>query len=129
MSERRETPDGRAVLHVGHPDGWSEADDRSARRMAKGAHPARLPAKHITVGWKAACECGADVTPCTVLDPFMGSGTTGIVALNLGRRTVGIELSPEYANDHAWPRLQAAALGLTVPEFEQGQGVLFGGEA
>ena len=32
----------------------------------------------------------------TVLDPFCGSGTTGIVALRLGREFIGIELNPEY---------------------------------
>jgi site-specific DNA-methyltransferase (cytosine-N4-specific) len=31
-----------------------------------------------------------------VLDPFLGSGTTGVVALALERRFVGIELNPEY---------------------------------
>ena len=31
-----------------------------------------------------------------VLDPFIGSGTTGLVALTLGRRFVGIELNPSY---------------------------------
>ncbi len=31
-----------------------------------------------------------------VLDPFMGSGTTGVVALRLGRRFVGMELHPDY---------------------------------
>ena len=32
----------------------------------------------------------------TVLDPFSGSGTTGVVALRLGRAYLGIELNPEY---------------------------------
>jgi len=32
----------------------------------------------------------------TVLDPFMGSGTTGVVAKKLNRNFVGIEISPEY---------------------------------
>lgn len=32
----------------------------------------------------------------TVLDPFMGSGTTGMVARQLGRKWLGVELNPEY---------------------------------
>lgn len=31
-----------------------------------------------------------------VLDPFIGSGTTGVVALEMGRRFVGVELNPKY---------------------------------
>ena len=31
-----------------------------------------------------------------VLDPFFGAGTVGIVAKELGRRCVGIEINPEY---------------------------------
>jgi hypothetical protein len=50
-----------------------------------------------TVGWEAFCDCGADVVPCTVLDPFLGAGTTALVADRLGRNCIGIELNPEYA--------------------------------
>ena len=50
-----------------------------------------------TKGWVASCECGADVVPATVLDPFGGSGTVGLVADRLGRDAILIEISPEYA--------------------------------
>ena len=44
----------------------------------------------------ATCTCGADWQPGLVLDPFMGSGTTAVVAERLGRRWLGIELNPEF---------------------------------
>lgn len=44
-----------------------------------------------------------------VLDPFIGSGTTGFVALNSGRRFVGIELNPDYIHI-AEKRLNGAAV-------------------
>jgi len=42
------------------------------------------------------CGCNAGFEPGVVLDPFMGSGTTAIVAERLNRRWVGIELNPAY---------------------------------
>lgn len=32
----------------------------------------------------------------TILDPFMGSGTTGVACAELGRKFIGIEIEPEY---------------------------------
>ncbi|MGD0535881.1 MAG: DNA methyltransferase [Methanoregula sp.] len=49
-------------------------------------------------GWKPGCSCDVPVppVPCVVLDPFMGSGTVAVVARELNRSSIGIELNPEY---------------------------------
>jgi DNA modification methylase len=57
-----------------------------------------VPARSITTtGWQPSCDCDAhQPVPCTVLDPFAGSGTTLAVAAELGRNAIGCELNPEY---------------------------------
>jgi DNA modification methylase len=51
-----------------------------------------------TIGWQPTCECPShEPVPCTVLDPFGGAGTTGLVADRLGRNAILCELNPEYA--------------------------------
>jgi DNA modification methylase len=50
-----------------------------------------------TKGWEPTCDCGEQPIPCCVLDPFSGSGTTGMVSTELGREYIGVELNPEYA--------------------------------
>ena len=42
-----------------------------------------------------------------VLDPFMGSGSTGVAAVQIGRRFIGIEKEEEYFN-YAKNRIEAA---------------------
>lgn len=45
---------------------------------------------------RADCDCEADWKPGVVLDPFMGAGTVALVAEQLGRDWIGVELNPTY---------------------------------
>lgn len=60
-------------------------------RPYKGAHFATFPPGLIEPCILAGCPVGG-----TVLDPFSGAGTTGIVALRNHRKYVGLELNPDY---------------------------------
>lgn len=55
----------------------------------KNEHPAPFPVALID-------RIISSTTAQTILDPFMGSGTTAVVAMGLKRKYIGIELSPDY---------------------------------
>lgn len=60
------------------------------------------------------CQCGAGFDSGVVLDPFMGAGTTGVVALKNNRKFIGIELNPKYieiAEKRLKPYLEQRKLG------------------
>lgn len=63
-----------------------------ATQSFSGAHFATFPPALVEPCILAGCPKGG-----TVLDPFFGAGTTGLVADRLGRDCIGIELNPEYA--------------------------------
>lgn len=69
------------------------------------AHFAVMPPRVAEQCILAGCRPGG-----TVLDPFAGSGTTGMVALRHGRRFVGIDLSAEYLDLALRTRLAQGAL-------------------
>ena len=73
------------------------------------------PATSVTIGWQPTCTCeGNDGSGrCVVLDPFVGSGTTLLVAQRLGRSGIGIELNPEYIEIAKW-RLNSVQLKLVM---------------
>jgi DNA modification methylase len=79
---------------------WTGAA-RGNGRIAGGGHVGRTGTWSVdttTTGWSPSCQCNAETQPCTILDPFLGSGTTALVADRLQRHCVGIDLSTTYAD-------------------------------
>jgi DNA modification methylase len=68
-----------------------ESNDYKGANYYKNTRPPK------TTGWKRGCRHKGKPVACTVLDPFSGAGTTGLVAVKMRRNYIGIELNPEYA--------------------------------
>lgn len=83
---------------------------RVSTKPVKEAHFATFPEELITPCVLAGCPKHG-----VVLDPFIGSGTTGVVAHNLGRHYVGIELNPKYV-EIAKRRISKAAYQMDLFE-------------
>lgn len=104
--------------HRLHPDG---ARPTTVVRCSVGgepnpdAHPARMPIPLARELVAMCCPPGG-----LVLDPFSGNATTGIAATRTGRRYLGVELNPEYA-EQSRRRLaeDAPLLQASVAEVEQ----------
>lgn len=88
---------------------WTN-QDRNARQIScsiaetnaeRIGHPTQKPLK--VMRW---CIDQAGM-PNVVFDPFMGSGTTGVACMNLGRKFIGIEIEPKYF-DIACERIENA---------------------
>ncbi len=75
--------------------------ERVCTRCGRGWQRARVVRQlgHLAVlgSLVADCDCRTSWQPGVVLDPFLGSGTTAVVAERLGRSWVGIELNPSFA--------------------------------
>ena len=99
----------------GHEEGrerWPNEKGRNIRTVWEiptqpypDAHFATYPEALAERCIKASCPPDG-----TVLDPFLGSGTTALAARKLGRRAVGIELNPDYARQLAARRLSQQSL-------------------
>lgn len=81
------------------------ATERVLDSNKKAAHPTQKPVALMEWLLGAGGE--------TVLDPFMGSGTTGVACVKLGRKFIGIEIEPKYF-DIACKRISEA---LKQPDF------------
>lgn len=70
-----------------HWDGMMRASERGVARV----HPTQKPIQ--VMRWSIE-----QIQPpaATILDPYMGSGTTGVAAVQLGRKFIGVEIDPDY---------------------------------
>lgn len=84
----------------GEEDVWHIEPERNS--VARGTHYAPYPRALVHRCIAAGCPEGG-----TVLDPFVGGGTTMSVALQMGRDALGVELNPDFC-DHITKMLQAA---------------------
>lgn len=83
-------------------EGAGQNGSERVAKMCDGSYQVR------TIGWHPGCMCeledlktipegtSFDPVPCTVFDPFCGSGTVGVVAKQHERNFIGIELNPDY---------------------------------
>lgn len=78
-------------------DGMMKASERGESRV----HPTQKPV--ALMEWCLRLLPDAQ----TILDPFMGSGTTGVACAKLGRKFIGVEIDPGYF-DIACRRIEAA---------------------
>ena len=97
---------------------WTTPETRNKRSVwtvatkpYKDAHFATFPPKLIE-----PCILAGSAADTLVLDPFSGAGTTGVVAVQHGRRYIGIELNPDYL-EMSRKRIQETRDGITLPMF------------
>lgn len=98
--------DGKQHLY-GHPDGRNMRNVWTiATEPTPDAHFATFPTELVRRCLAAGCREGG-----TVLDPFVGSGATCLVARRMGRRSIGIDLNAEYLAIAARRTQQLSLLG------------------
>jgi len=92
--ERVLQPDAERAMQLG--TGYHDHRDDLTQGMSQEKKMPQPKGGYITLGWRPTCKHEGEPVPCTVLDPFAGSGTVGLVAKKAGRRAILIELKPEY---------------------------------
>jgi site-specific DNA-methyltransferase (adenine-specific) len=93
-----------AILHRAGRKRWNGGGHHAVWHcpVERGGHPTQKPLRLVSDWVRLFSEPDE-----LILDPFMGSGTTGLAALAQGRRFIGIERDPKYF-DLACRRIEAA---------------------
>lgn len=117
--------DAQPILYYGKSPygGIRLPGQRCSHTLTETAEPNGHPCPKPEKFWEKIVQ-SASLPDETILDPFMGSGTTGVACIRLGRRFIGIECEPRYFDiacrrieaEHRRPRL---ALPEPVPRATQ----------
>ena len=113
LNAKRFAPSHEGFWAFGSPHYWDDKNNTSMSvwRMPPQVaddHPCPYPERLVRPIIESSCPING-----VVLDPFMGSGTTGVAAVKLGRKFTGIEIEPRYF-DIACRRISEA---LKQPDF------------
>ena len=107
---KRFAPSHEGIWGFGTPHYWNDKNNTmmsvwgipQAQREDGNNHPCPYPESIIRPLIESSCPSDG-----SVLDPFMGSGTTGAACAKLGRKFIGIEIEPKYF-DIACKRIEEA---------------------
>lgn len=97
LNANRFAPSHEVILGFGRPGYWDRSTDtqmtvwRINPEKTVDGHPCPFPCEIPTRLIRASCKRDG-----VTLDPYAGSGTTGVAAVRLGRRFIGIEIEPKY---------------------------------
>jgi len=117
LNSRRYAQSDEMIMGFGRPHYWDSACNTMMtvwrispnREPGTNGHPCPFPCAIPDRLIRASCPHDA-----IVLDPFMGTGTTGVAAHNLGRSFVGIEIERDYY-EIAQRRIEAAQEQIALP--------------
>ncbi len=96
FNSKRYAPSHESVFAFGTPHYWDDSENMrltvwSIPSVKGQEHPCPYPIDLVCPLIRASCPPDG-----VTLDPFMGSGTTGVAAVKLGRKFIGIEIEPKY---------------------------------
>jgi site-specific DNA-methyltransferase (adenine-specific) len=96
FNSRRFAPSHESIFGFGAPHFWDDSENKlltvwSIPSVKGQEHPCPFPVELVSPLVRSSCPKGG-----IILDPFTGSGTTGVAAIGLGRKFIGIEIEQKY---------------------------------